>query len=139
MPPKAKFQKEEIVCAALRVAARDGADAVTAREVARELGVSVGPIFTYFDTMDALKAEVYARARERYRAYIERGLSGPIPFLGMWQQYLVFAGEEPELYRLLFHASRQCVRRCRGSAAVFAGPGAAFDHARVQHGRGHGG
>lgn len=102
MPPKVKFQKEEIVTAALNVARRQGIDAVTAREVAKELGVSVGPIFTWFETMDQLKAEVYALAKARYRDHIERGLSGPIPFLGVWQQYLAFARKEPELYRLLF-------------------------------------
>ena len=102
MPPKVKFQKQEILDAALRVARRDGIDAVTAREVAKELKVSVGPIFTWFDTMDALKAEVYGLAKKRYRDYIERGLSGSVPFLGVWQQYLAFARDEPELYRLLF-------------------------------------
>ena len=104
MPPKVKFQKKDIVNAALNVAGRKGLDAVTAREVAKELGVSVGPIFTWFDTMDELKGAVCEVARERYRNYIERGLTGPVPFLGVCQQYLHFAREEPELYRLLFLA-----------------------------------
>ena len=102
MPPRVKFQKEEIVSAALEVVRKKGFDAVTAREVAAELHVSPGPIFTYFDTMEQLRAEVCALARERYRACIERGLSGPIPFLGVWQQFLIFARQEPELYKLLF-------------------------------------
>ena len=102
MPPTVKFQKEEIVSAALNVARKKGIDAVTAREVANELHVSVGPIFTWFDTMDALKAEVYAQAKGVYRVYIERGLAEDIPFLGVWKQYLAFAKDEPELYRLLF-------------------------------------
>ncbi len=102
MPPKVKFQKEEIAAAALEVARKKGIDAVTAREVAKELRVSVGPIFTWFDTMEQLKAEVYALAREFYREYIERGLAAPVPFLGVGQQYLRFAREEPELYKLLF-------------------------------------
>ena len=102
MPPKVKFQKEEIVAAALRVVQKKGIDAVTAREVAAELGVSTRPIFTWFNSMDELKAEVYALARQHYREHIERGLAGPVPFRGVWQQYLAFAREEPELYRLLF-------------------------------------
>ncbi len=102
MPPKMKFQKKEIVDAALQIVRKKGMDAVTAREVAKELGVSVGPIFTWFETMDELKAEVYERAKEIYREHVERGLAGPIPFLGIWQQYLIFARTEPELYRLLF-------------------------------------
>ena len=102
MPPKVKFQKEDIVSAALDVVRQKGIDAVTAREVAKALKVSVGPIFTWFETMEQLKAEVFERAKGHYREYIERGLTGPIPFLGVWQQYLRFAKDEPELYRLLF-------------------------------------
>ena len=102
MPPKVKFQKDEIVRAALQIARKQGIDAVTAREVAKALQVSVGPIFTWFDSMDQLKAEVYALAKGRYRDYIEQGLAGPVPFLNVGQQYLRFAREEPELYKLLF-------------------------------------
>ncbi len=102
MPPKVKFQKDEIIAAAWNVTRRNGIDAVTAREVARELGVSTRPIFTYFDTIEQLKSEVFELSKKRYREYIESGLSGPIPFLGVWQQYMRFAREEPELYRLLF-------------------------------------
>lgn len=102
MPPKVKFQKEEIVAAAADVAREKGAQAVTARDVAAKLGVSTRPIFTYFDTMDELKEAVYEYARVLYRSYVERGLSEPIPFLGLWRYYLSFAREEPELYKLLF-------------------------------------
>ncbi|MBO4880137.1 MAG: TetR/AcrR family transcriptional regulator [Firmicutes bacterium] len=102
MPPKVKFQKKDIVSAALNVAKQKGIDAVTAREVAKELNVSVGPIFTWFDSMDALKAEVYEQAKEVYRGYIVKGLEEQIPFLGVWHQYMRFAREEPELYKLLF-------------------------------------
>ena len=102
MPPNVKVQRDEVVGAAMLVARSKGIDAVTAREVARELGVSTRPIFTHFDTIGQLKDEVYAMAKGCYRSYIERGLAGPIPFLGVWRQYIRFAREEPELYRLLF-------------------------------------
>lgn len=102
MPPKVKFSKQEIVDAAVRVARDKGIDGVTAREIAAELGVSTRPIFTYFDTMDEVKVEVFQTAKELYRTYVERGLAGPIPFLGVGQQYIRFAHDEPELYKLLF-------------------------------------
>lgn len=102
MPPRVKFQREEIVAAAVGVAREKGIDAVTAREVASALGVSTRPIFTYFDTMEQLRAGVFERAKALYRATIEQGLAEPAPFLGLWRQYLRFAREEPELYRLLF-------------------------------------
>lgn len=102
MPPKVKFQREAIVDAAVNVARQKGIDAVTAREVAQELGVSTRPIFSWFDTMDDLKAEVFQSAKALYRAYVERGLAEKIPFHGVWEQYLRFAMDEPQLYRLLF-------------------------------------
>lgn len=102
MPPRVKFQKEEIVQAALQIARQKGIDAVTAREVAAALRVSPRPIFTYYDSMDQLRRDVFELAKEQYRAYIERGLSETIPFLGVGQQYIRFAKEEPELYKLLF-------------------------------------
>lgn len=102
MPPKVKFQKEEIVRAAMDVAKEQGIDAVTAREVAKRLGVSTRPIFTYFDTMEQLKAEVYELAKRRYREYVEEGLRGDTPFFDVGKQYIRFARQEPELYKLLF-------------------------------------
>ena len=102
MPPKVKFQREEIVQTAFDVVRKKGLDALTAREVAAALQVSTRPIFTWFDSMDQLRAEVRLLAEARYRESIEEGLAESIPFLGVWKQYLRFAREEPALYRLLF-------------------------------------
>ena len=102
MAPSVKFTKGEIVEAALGIASEKGIDAVTAREVARALGVSTRPIFTHYDSMGQLRRDVSELAKARYRAYIEGGLASPIPNLGVGQGYIRFAREEPELYRLLF-------------------------------------
>lgn len=102
MPPSVKFTKEEIVDAALRVTRESGIASLTARSLAAELGASTRPMFTYFDSMDALKREVHEAAKQLYRAYVKRGLAGPIPFLGVGQSYIRFAKDEPELYKLLF-------------------------------------
>lgn len=102
MPPSVKFTKEEIVDAALRVTRAAGIGSLTARSLAAELGASTRPMFTYFDSMDALRHEVHEAAKELYRSYVERGLAEPIPFLGVGQSYIRFAKEEPELYKLLF-------------------------------------
>ena len=102
MPPKVKFRKEEIVQAALDVARVKGADGVTARDIAAQLGVSTRPIFTYFNTMDEVKTAVRQAAEQVYQDYTAKGLNADIPFLGFGLQYLRFAEEEPELYKLLF-------------------------------------
>ena len=102
MPPSVRFTKEEIVEAAVHVTRKGGIGSLTARSLAAELGASTRPMFTYFDSMDALKREVHEAAKTLYRAYVERGLAEPIPFLGVGQSYVRFAKDEPELYKLLF-------------------------------------
>lgn len=105
MPPRPKFTKQEIVAAGLTVARERGMEAVSTRDIAAVLGVSTRPIFTYFHSMDELKAEVYQEAEEIYRAYVQEGMKQKIPFLGVGMQYIRFAKEEPQLYRMLFLSS----------------------------------
>lgn len=102
MPPKTKFTKEEIISAALEVVRTKGNEGLTAREVAAVLGVSTRPIFTYYASMDDLRRDVYIAAKDIHKEYIRNGLQQKIPFLGVGLQYIAFAKEEPELYKLLY-------------------------------------
>ncbi len=102
MAPRTKCTKKEIVEAAVRITKRKGIDGVTAREIGAELGVSSRPTFTWFESIEQVKSAVCEVAKERYKEYVECGLAGPVPFLGVGQQYIRFAKEEPELYKLLF-------------------------------------
>ena len=102
MAPKNKFTKEEMVNAALRVVQAKGIDGLTAKTMADELGTSTQPVFTGFGSMDGVRQEVYAAAVRVYDGYANAGLQEDIPFLGVGMQYIRFAKEEPELYRLLF-------------------------------------
>ena len=102
MPPKVKFQKEEIIEAAVNITRKKGISAVTAREVGTALGVSSRPLFTYFDTVDELKKAVWLYAKDLYEECVKNGLKSGIPFLGVGQNYIRFAKEEPELYKYLF-------------------------------------
>ena len=102
MAPKNKFTKTEMVEAALRVVRARGADGLTAKNIADELGTSTQPIFTSFGSMDGIRAETYAAVVGVYDRYTNEGLREEIPFLGVGKQYIRFAREEPELYRLLF-------------------------------------
>ena len=83
MPPSVKFTKDEIVEAALRLTRAGGIGSLTARSLAAELGASTRPMFTHFETVDELKHEVHEAAKGVYKAYIERGLAEPVPFLGV--------------------------------------------------------
>ena len=102
MAPKNKFTKEEMVEAALRVVREKGLDGLTAKTMAGALGTSTQPVFTGFGSMDGVRKAVYDAAVRVYDRYTNAGLQEEIPFLGVGMQYIRFAREEPQLYRLLF-------------------------------------
>ena len=102
MAPRNKYTREEMVEAAVRVVRKKGIDALTAKALAGELGVSTQPVFTCFHTIEEAKREVRTAARRMYDSYVEEGLRMTVPFLGVGMQYIHFAKKEPQLYRLLF-------------------------------------
>ena len=102
MAPRNKFTREEMIAAAVQIVRARGEGALTARSVAEALHVSTQPVFTCFHSMEELRREVLSAARAVYDSYVERGLQTEIPFFGFGMEYIRFAREEPELYRLLF-------------------------------------
>lgn len=102
MPPKFKVTKDQVIAAALVITRDKGIDSVSAREIAAKLGVSPRPIFTWFESMEQVKDAVYDKAKALYREYLNIGLRQPIPFLGVGQQFIRFAKDEGELFKLLF-------------------------------------
>ena len=86
----------------MRVVREKGIDALTAKALASELGVSTQPVFTCFHTIEEAKREVRTAAERVYDRYVEDGLRMKVPFLGVGIQYIHFAKENPQLYRLLF-------------------------------------
>lgn len=107
MPPKAKFEKEEIVKAALGILQKRGPKALTARELGTQLNSSARPIFTVFENMEEVRREAEQAAKEIYRGYVSRGLSQPLAFRGVGMAYIEFAIKEPKLFQLLFMGEQQ--------------------------------
>lgn len=106
MPPKAKFTREEIIDAAYSIARTEGLDRITARELGQRLGSSARPIFTVFESMEQIKEEVIARAKDSYKQYVMKGLQMEMAFRGVGIAYITFAMEEPKLFQLLFMSAR---------------------------------
>ena len=105
--PKPKFTKEQIVETAVDIIRTSSVEAITAQEIARRLGASTRPVFTYFDTLDDLRAAAAERAKQIYNAYAERGLKMTPAFKGYAMEYIRFAAQEPSLFRLLFMRKSQ--------------------------------
>lgn len=104
MPPKAKFTRDEVIHAALRIVRTDGPDALTARSLGAALGSSARPVFTVFPSMEDVFHAVTASARQVYTDDITAALSRQdIPaFQAVGMQYIRFAQTEPKLFQMLF-------------------------------------
>lgn len=114
MPPKAKFSKNEIIQAAIDVIELEGFDKLTARNLGEKLGSSARPIFTVFESMDEVAANAVSFANDVYCSYINRGLNEPLPFKGVGEQYIKFAAERPQLFRMLFMKENTNAPNTRG-------------------------
>lgn len=116
MPPKYKFQKDEITVAALELVRSDGPDALTARAVAQKLNASSKVIFGLFANMEELHRAVYKQAYHLYLRFlhqdIEKGTYPPYKSMGM--AYIRFAKEERELFKLLFMRENRDQNRASG-------------------------
>ncbi len=102
MPPKCKFTREEIIKTALDLTREEGINALTARALGTKLGSSPKPIFTVFENMEEVQAEVLKAAKALYAGYIQVGLQQEPAFKGVGMQYILFAIKEPKLFQILF-------------------------------------
>lgn len=107
MPPIVRFSREAVLEAAYQLIRREGPGALNARAVAKELGGSTQPIFRLFSGMEELRQAVtemtLAIWKERLR---ERLQTSAFPYLTIGMAYLLFARDEPELFKLLFMRDR---------------------------------
>lgn len=102
LPPKARYTREEIVDVACGLVRRYGESFLSARSLASELGTSTAPIFTAFGSIEELQAEVVNRAKKLYKEYLDEGLASTPAFKGAGLQYIKFAKDEPEFFKMLF-------------------------------------
>ncbi len=102
MPAKPKFTKAEIIEAAYEIALKGDLSLVTAREVGKALRTSSSPIFTVFENMEQLKAEVWKKAMSEFYARVENAEKGDLPYRNMGVETVKTAVEQPNLFRILF-------------------------------------
>lgn len=107
MPPAIRFTRESVLDAAYSLVRREGPAALNARAVARELGGSTQPIFRLFSGMDELYKEVIRMADENICERMKQNAaSSDSPYTAICMSYLLFARDEPELFKLLFMRDR---------------------------------
>ena len=58
MARKCAYTKEMILEAAIKLFKKEGSDAITAKNIAKELGCSVAPIYSFYMTLNDLKKDL---------------------------------------------------------------------------------
>ncbi|MCM1364615.1 MAG: WHG domain-containing protein [Faecalibacterium sp.] len=108
MPPKIKVTKQDIVKAAMDVIRESGEQNLNARAVAAKLKCSTQPVFSNYDSMEQLKSDVISETYVLFERYTQREIaSGKYPiYKASGIAYIRFAGEEKELFKLLFMCER---------------------------------
>ena len=121
MPPKPKFTKEEIVAAALTLVSEKGMEALTGRELGLRLGSSARPIFTVFQSMEEVQRQVRKAAMEHFNSFTEKAMNFSPAFKQFGMQMILFAKEEPRLFRLLFMTENDRARSFEDVLAELGG------------------
>lgn len=106
MAPRATVKPHEIVSAALDLVREVGADALSARNIAKRLGISTMPIYSHYPGMTALEAEVKKQAMQTLMEFQRRPYTDN-PFMNMAVGYVEFARAEPHLMELIFLRGQQ--------------------------------
>ncbi|MDD2368762.1 MAG: TetR/AcrR family transcriptional regulator [Sulfuricurvum sp.] len=99
--------KEELLQTALEMIDKEGLDAITLRELTQRLGTSRTAVYRHFASKEALILGVIEKGYEHLNLlftpiFEDRTYSVAERFERMGREYLNFAIEHPNLYRLLF-------------------------------------
>ncbi len=100
MPPKAVFNREDIVTTAFEIVKKSGFRDFSARKIADELNSSTAPVYSYFSSMDDLKEQVLERAEKLMLEYTMKPYTKSV-FLNMGTGLVLFSQENRELFRAL--------------------------------------
>lgn len=105
MPPKARITRDMVINAAFEIARETGAENINARTVSKKLNCSTQPVMYHFATIEELKRAVYAKLDWYHTEYLMNiSESQEDVMLGIGQNYIRFAIEEPHLFRFLFQS-----------------------------------
>ena len=100
--------RETLVAATIAQLAQQSDAAISLRELARSVGVSIAAVYRHFPSKEALLAEVaaagFAAMRQKWDAELppEGSLPAAERFQLLGQQYIEFALASPAHYRLMF-------------------------------------
>lgn len=101
MPAKKQIPKSMILSAALKLLKEQGYEAVTIKQLAKELGCSTQPIYLSFSGMEELRGELIPLAVRDFQTYLKDNSKDGVGRL-YDMPYIRFAKETPRLFCFLF-------------------------------------
>lgn len=98
-------KRQSILDAALKVFAAQGVHGTSVPPIAQEAGVSVGSLYRYFDSKEALVNAVFQATKDELSQYLLTGLPLVMQdrsiFDEFWHRLCTFAREKPDAFRFL--------------------------------------
>lgn len=105
--PKQRITREMVLDAAFAIAREQGMEQVLVKNIAGRLKCSVQPIYSYCESMEALRDEVSRRACEAARAFVAERIDAGDRFCTTGRAWLELAQREPQLFRLFLAHPRR--------------------------------
>jgi len=103
VPPITRYSKDKIIEIGLKLVEKSGIESISARNIAKELGCSICPVFSYFESMEVLKRELLEKMYEIYSNYVKENMSKcDKPFKGAGIGYINFAKCHKNYFKALF-------------------------------------
>ena len=101
MPPKVIFNKTRIIDSALKIVKEKGFKQLSARDVAKKLNSSTGPVYENFQSMDDLKKAVLKKIVDLLYDYVTRQYTENA-FLNTGVGYVLYARDHKEYFKAIF-------------------------------------
>ena len=102
MPPKPKVTKKQILDKALSIVREHGIHYLTAKHLADARACSTQPIFWHYENMESLKKDIFDEAMKIFGQALRHANDCNSRYMALGVNYIRFAKEERELFRLLF-------------------------------------
>lgn len=111
MARKISITQEMLSKAAFIIVKEEGQESLTARRLADKAGCSTQPIFRIYENMDALEKEIFDLAivyfSDFYADCRKKKKTSDMPFVEFGLAYILFAQQEPHLFKMLFLSTKK--------------------------------
>lgn len=98
--------REDLLSAAAEILEAEGVAAVTLRRLTREIGVTPANFYNHFKSLDFLLAAIagdgFQQLQDRQAEVIKRHPDVRKRFRALCREYIYFAVDHPQLYRIMF-------------------------------------